>query len=340
MRRAIVDDMPEPFQTYRDKLCTKLGKVCTVPYEHRDIVIRLHYIKTVLKQLQAYREGYKNSGLTALLARFETDLKGELSRAVVPEEYPLLPDTVAPVPSSEYTVLTVGPKGATFASDNPNDLNERITVELLAARKSWSLSAADSQKLVDGFVAEILDLKGQGGTAEYTTEVFYHFDKSVPVQVIATLAAAFERTDIQLIDLVARRRIDGRNILRRVPVTVTDKEARQVLQVAGAGTCLPVFTLGDDKVPPDLSKGFVIAKGNSVTGGPKGMVAARGKIDGDLSAVGKWLAEFNQPALIAVDGSLSYADLHRVISGVAYQCNDKTCTRPKLTRKLVLAICN
>ena len=201
---------PEQYQPYRDRLCKeRLDGKCSVPYESRDIVLKQIYFGKLLERIAEFRKKYPESGLGVLLDRAEKHIAKERELSVVPEEYPVLPNTKAHVWASPYTVLKVGPKGAELSTDDPDDKDKRRIKKLAEAPDSWDLDAAQAEALSTAFQTEIQSLRNDGATVDYTTQVYLHFDKSIPLTVLATIASTFDAAGIKLIDFVGRRRFDG-----------------------------------------------------------------------------------------------------------------------------------
>lgn len=340
-------DGPESYQPYRDRLCKdKLGDACKVPYEHRDVMVRRAYVERVIAQVEAFRKAHPDVGLEPVLQRFAADLARELREAILPEEYPVLPDTLAWTWSSPYTVLAVGPKGITLETDNPEDRHERLTKELMGARVDWALDEETATALVDKLVAEIRELADAGAGPDYTTQLLYHFDKSVPVQLLATLSRALKPAGVKLVDFVGRRRADDSLRIRRVPGTAVDEEARVPIDLAGpageAWKCLPVASLGDGNIIPSMAKHWVLATGAQVRAGTAGKVAASADLGGDLTPLVSWLKETDKITLVGVKGTLTTQQLHSIIGRLAYRCPDlgSECEGAQLVDKLLLAICD
>ena len=227
-------------------------------------------------------------------------------------------------------------------TDDPADRAERTSAELMGKRDDWNLESDLGKGLAVELADQLKAWRADGQTTEYITEVFFVSAREVPVKLIAYLEGAFEDVDIQLVNLVARRQLDGTRKLRRVHLTVADLEGRKPLPVAhpgGTWTCKPIGSLGDFKVPPDLSQGFVMATTKEVVAGTAGKMKLKAPLNGDLGPIKKWLWELKKPAMLAVKDNLSYEQLHTLMNGVAIKCDNDKCVRPKLAEKLVLAIC-
>ncbi len=345
---------PESYQPYRDRLCkTKLGDRCKVPYESRDIAVRRAYLEAVIEAVASFRKKYEalealhkkyaDRGFGPILEYFTADLENEKNAAVVPEEYPVLPSTRSPVWSSPYTVLVIGPKGATLETDDPADKNKRKVFEILEARDSWALDEETATTLVDKVVDRIVGLREEGAGPDYTTQVYYHFDKDVPARLFGTMSRAYQGAGLKLVDFVARRRFDGTLRVRRVPGNIMDEEVRTAILAThpkkGAWGCLPVASLADSNLIPDMIQHYVFASKDGVVGGAKGKSEVSAALDGDLSAIGKWVTDTDKPTLIAVHGDLTNDDMHKVLSAVSFRCKDEACEKPDLVSKLALGIC-
>ncbi|MFT7621966.1 MAG: hypothetical protein ACI9WU_001131, partial [Myxococcota bacterium] len=336
-------DGPESYQPYRDRLCkTKLGTACDVPYEHRDIAVRRLYMERVITAVADFRKQYEGRGFEPILEYFTADLEKEKNAAVIPEEYPVLASTKSPVWTSPYTVLNIGPKGAVIESDNPDDRNKRTTEELLPARTDWNLNAETGNALGDKLGESLVAMRDAGAGADYTTQVYVHADKSVPVRVFKYLTRAYGPANMKLIDFVARRRFDGTRRLRRVPANTMDAEAIWPVAVphpGGVWGCTPVASLADSNVIPDMIQHYVFASKAGIVAGAAGKSELKVALDGDLAALGKWVTDTDKPTMIAVHGDLTNEQMHKVLSAVAFRCADKACEKPDLVSKLALGIC-
>jgi hypothetical protein len=337
------DTGPEQYQPYRDRLCKeKLNGKCAVPYESRDIVLKKIYFDKLLGQIAQFRKKYPESGLESLLTQFEAHVTKERDSAVVPEEYPVMPNTIAPVWASPYTVLTLGPNGAELSTDDPDDKDKRRKKVLMETPESWALTDSQASALATAFSDEIKSLRADGATVDYTTQVYLHFDKSIPLTVLATVASAFSDAGTKLVDFVGRRRFDETLQLRRVPGAVLDSEAGAAFNVEAHGTkwgCTPLASLAETNVVPDIAQHEIFVNAAGFTAGPKGKVDVKASWKDDLNAISDWVEKTDKPTLIGVHTELNYEQLHKVLNAVAVRCETADCVKPRLVNKLLLALC-
>ena len=343
-KRKMESDGPEQFQTWKDRLCReKLAKECDVPYEHREIVLRRLYLEKLIAAVADFRKTYEGQGYEPILDYFTSDLEKEKDSAVVPPEYPVLPDTRSPASSGEYTILSIGPKGAILFSDDPNEKTKRTSVTLMEARADWSLTDEEAVTLADKFVEAHEKMREDGAGVDYTTQVFYHFDKNVPIKVLGQLSAAYKGAGTKLIDFVGRARPDGSQKIRRIPGNAMDPEALPPVPVSfgpdQATTCIPIASLYDSQVLPDMVKHFVWVTKDSVHAGAAGKREVSAKLGGDLKKIGDWVNKTDKPTMIALKDTLTNQQLHHVFNEVALKCPDEKCVKPQFVSKLVVGIC-
>lgn len=335
------DTGPEQYSPYRDRLCdAKIGDACKVPYESRDIVVKRVYMERLGERLAAFKKKHGGRGLDGLIGRFVARVEAEVKDAVVPPEYPVMPDTLSPVWSAAYTILEVGSKGAILHTNDPNEKDTRVKKVLLDPRADWNLSAEDKLTLSTNLATEIGSLRDEGAGADYTTQLYLQLDKEVPFSVVTALLPAMKPANIKLLDFVGRRRIDGTLQIKRMPGSVFDETAAMPFAPSGGLVCWPVASLGATNVPPDLAKHTVWLKpGGKVTAGPEGKTEITATL-ADAAKVGEWVRKLDKPTLVGVWPTVTNAELHALFNAVAVKCDEpKECTKPQLVDKLVLAAC-
>lgn len=338
------DEGPEQFGPYRNRLCKeKLGEACNVNYEYRDVAVRKIYLEKVDAAVKAFRVQHPDSGLEPVLDYFGRDLADELSRAVIPEEYPVLSSTRRGIWTSVDTFLIVGPKGAILESDDPKDQHKRLSVKLMDPRDSWDLDTETAQGLVDSLAKGITDMRDNGAQVRATTVIYYHFDRSVPAKLIGQLTQAYKPAGLKAAHFVARRRYDGQNALRRVPAQSIHEEALRAVTLTtplGVMKCMPVGSLNDSDVVPEGITHYVAAKGGKVVAGKSATAAVSAPLGGDLEPLSKFVNDEERPTIIAIDAAMTNEQMHEVLSAIAFNCGDEACERPNLVSGLLLSVCD
>ncbi len=355
----------ESYRSYRDRVCAeRVDGGCKVPYEHRDKVVMGAYIAKMSNRLEAYRE--KHPGfLQKVQARIRGDLKVAAKAARVPPEYPLLPDTMASWASPPLTQVFIGANGARFYSKGPR---HDVQIDMLAAPKSWGLTAVERNKMGDEVSRLLGDVRDAGAHDLYYGELHLQLDRSVPVSVLTALRRVFQDGIATHAWFVGRRRHDGS--LRRAAFggAGVDKESALPIAVPLGDTtqvCRPVVGIGTDAISAADIRAHLVVDGNTLTlQDPPPPVVEPGKeppavkepvrpptpprapvtaaLTGDrLKAVAmrRELRTRGEAVLLAVPHSMTYDQLHQLVNTVAIACDEPVCNKSRVTAKLLLAVC-
>lgn len=333
----IFDFKPETslFEEECNRLCEqKLGEFCKkIPMEERPFQVMKPYYEGFVKQVEAFKQKFPQSGYNAFLDRIAAQYTARAAKVPGYEEIPVLPGirSTVPAPIRGNAVLSVTAKGVVLMD---NVLRSAENTET-----PWKADWLPDPKLLEQVSALVEDVRSSTISSYNQSSLFVVPEPGVPVGYLEAILHASitgERSkEWTTVILTGRRRGDGSN--RRAGFTLTlmakDKAVPFKLKPpTGAKTlqCSAWAVVGKDLYDAKGFKPIVFHDGQKVhtgrladDGAIQGVQSAEGHGEGDRLET--WGDQQTSSIVVVVPETATYQTWLEALNGVALHCDKDGC---------------
>jgi hypothetical protein len=359
--------LEESYSSWRDRLCSKLKGACRVPYEHRNRVVAGAWAPRMGDKLDAYIAQHGEWSLTDVVARLRQDLADVSAAAVIPPEYPVLPDTRVGWSVRPLSQLLAGSKGVRFESKSPG---ADVSIDVLAPVAGWKHHPSEVAKLAKEVTRLLEDVARAGAMDLWTGELYLLWEDDVPMRILRGLSGAAEGGLAHLWFVGRRRYDDSLRMAAFGGVVPIDEDATPVLIAHGDATwdCAPIASLGGSDVSAGQVTRHLFVDGKTLTlalkpppstmdtpGDAAETPDAKAPTAGDAGipevipaaipspitephgvagqpVIRKALWDRKEPVLLALHEDVTWGQLHTLVDTLALEEN-------RVARNLLLAVC-